>query len=197
MSALLTPPLPTQAAEGLPRRPFSVADVERMVEVGLIHPDERLEIIGGEIVPMSPKGNRHEAIKVELAMFWGKACPEGFAFAPETGLRLTKFTYLEPDFVIFGRKVALAALRGPDILLAVEVADSSLDYDLGRKSLIYAEHGVCELWVIDAARRITHVLRDPGPDGYSLKRVRTAAERLEPSHAPAEFAFALDELQPI
>lgn len=53
--------LTTRAAEGLPRRAFTVADVERMVEVGLIDRDERLEIIGGEIVPMSPKGNHRSS----------------------------------------------------------------------------------------------------------------------------------------
>jgi hypothetical protein len=85
----------TRAAEGLPRRAFTIADVERMVEVGLISRDERLEIIGGEIVPMSPKGNRHEAIKSGLNLLWGRSCPEGYAFAPETGLRLDESTYLE------------------------------------------------------------------------------------------------------
>ena len=54
----------TRAADGLPRRPFTIADVERMVEVGLIHPDERFELIGGEIVPMSPKGIRHERLNL-------------------------------------------------------------------------------------------------------------------------------------
>ena len=117
----------TQFAEGLARRAFTVADVERMVEAGVIAPDERLEVVGGEIVPMSPKGNRHEAIKSALVLRWGRRCPEGWAFVPETGLRLSKHTYLEPDFVVFHRSVSLAALRGPDVLLAVEVADSSLE----------------------------------------------------------------------
>jgi Uma2 family endonuclease len=113
----------TRAAEGLARRAFTVADVERMVEVGLIAPDERLEILGGEIVPMSPKGNRHEAIKVALALRWGKRCPEGYAFAQETGLTLDEHTYLDPDFIVFERSVSLGSVRGPDVLLAVEVAD--------------------------------------------------------------------------
>jgi Uma2 family endonuclease len=184
----------TRAAEGLARRAFTVAEVERMVEVGLIPPDERLEILGGEIVPMSPKGSRHEAIKVALARRWGRACPESHVFAQETGLRLAERTYLEPDFVVFARSVGLAALRGPEVLLAVEVADSSLDYDLQRKPLIYAEFGVRELWVIDAAKRLTHIHRDAGPGGYAEKFQRKASERLEPTHAPGEFAFVLDEL---
>jgi Uma2 family endonuclease len=146
---------------------------------------------------MSPKGNRHEAVKVALALHWGKRCPEGYVFAAETGLTLTESMYLEPDFIVFRRSVRLASLSGPDVLLAVEVADSSLDYDLGRKSRIYAENGVRELWVIDAARRRTHVHLGPGLDGYAWTLVRESSDRLEPSHAPAEFAFALDELEPV
>ena len=187
----------TQFAEGLARRAFTVADVERMVEVGLIAPDERLEVVGGEIVPMSPKGNRHEVIKSGLILHWGRRCPEGWAFVPETGLTLSKQTYLEPDFVVFERSISLGALRGPDVRLAVEIADSSLDYDLRRKPLIFAEHGVRELWVIDAARRVVHVHLGPGPGGYAWIVQRDASDRLEPTHAPREFAFALDELEPI
>jgi Uma2 family endonuclease len=185
----------TRAAEGLARRAFTVADVERMVEVGLIAPDERIEVLGGEIVPMSPKGARHEALKVALSLHWGKRCPDSHVVAPETGLRLSKDTYLEPDFVVFRKAVGIAGLKGPDVLLAVEVADSSLDYDLKRKPLICAAFGVRELWVIDAARRIVHVHVGPGEGGYAWTATRTAAERLEPTEAPGDFALALDELE--
>ena len=59
-------------------------------------------------------------------------------FAPETALRLDPMNYLEPDFIVFARTTRLADVKGPDVLLAVEVADSSLDYDLRRKPLVYA-----------------------------------------------------------
>jgi Uma2 family endonuclease len=168
-----------------------------MVEVGLIANDERLEIIGGEIVPMSPKGARHEIIKVALARHWGKRSPDNCVVAQETGLRLDEHTYLEPDFVIFRANVGLASLKGSDVLLAVEVADSSLDYDLRRKPQIYAAFGVSELWVIDAAHRVVHAHVGPGVGGYAWVNVRQASERLEPTEAPSEFTLALDDLKPI
>src|SRR5882724_3565768 len=186
----------TRAAEGLDRWAFTVAEVERMVEAGVIPPDARIEVIGGEIVPMSPKGARHEAIKVALNFRWVKRCPEGYLVAPETGLRLDEHTYLEPDFVIFRESAGLSSLRGADVLLAVEVADSSLDYDLLRKPLVYAKFGVRELWVIDAKRRVVHVHLRPGPGGYALTAVRQASERLQPAETPADFAVALNELKP-
>lgn len=183
-------------ADGLPRRRFSVADVVRMVEVGLIAEDERLEILDGEIVPMSPRGYRHEGLKGAINRLWGRACPPGFDFMPETGLYLSDDTYLEPDFVVFPAG-GLRDLKGPDVLLAIEVADSSLAYDLRRKPGIYASFGVHELWVIDAVRRVTHLHRSPLGDRYARVEVAAAADELVPEHAPAELRFALDDLRPL
>jgi Uma2 family endonuclease len=67
----------TQAAEGLMRRRWSVTEVEEMVRVGIIAEDERFELIGGEVVPMSPKGIRHERIKGTLAKYWYQRLPDG------------------------------------------------------------------------------------------------------------------------
>ena len=102
MNALLRPanlPLTTQAAEGLPRRRFTVGEIEAMVRAGVIDEDERFELIGGEVVPMSPKGARHEWIKIELNRFFQRVAPEHLTIAPETTLRLDAATYLEPDFL--------------------------------------------------------------------------------------------------
>ena len=66
----------TTAAEGLPRRRFTVAELERMTEAGILEEDERIELIGGEIVPMSPKGNQHEVLKTALTRYWVKRIPD-------------------------------------------------------------------------------------------------------------------------
>ena len=185
----------TRAAEGLDRWAFTVAEVERMVEAGIIPPDTRLEVIGGEIVPMSPKGARHEAIKTALTFRWIKRCPVGYFVATETGLRLDEHTYLEPDLVICREREDISKLQGPEVLLAVEVADSSLGYDLHRKPRLYAQFGVRELWVIDAKRRLVHVHLRPEAGRYALTSVHGASERLQPSEAPPDFAIALDDLK--
>ena len=65
----------TSAAEGLPRRRFTVAEVEAMVAAGVMEEDERVELIGGELVPMSPKGRRHETVKTALVDRWIRARP--------------------------------------------------------------------------------------------------------------------------
>jgi Uma2 family endonuclease len=113
---------------------------------------------------------------------------------PETGLHLSEMTYLEPDFIVFSASIRLANLNGSGVLLAVEVADSSLGYDLRRKPSIYAGFGVRELWVIDAPNLVAHVHREPGPGGYANVERRGAAERVVPAEAPAEFALLLETL---
>ncbi|WAP68702.1 Uma2 family endonuclease [Jiella pelagia] len=137
-------PHTTQAAEGLLRRRFTVADVEAMVAAGIMDPKERVELIGGELVPMSAKGIRHERLKTFVMMQLARKLPEPLAFTPETTFRLSEDTFVEPDFVVYENPAALDGLNGPSSLLAIEVGDSSLAYDRGRKASIYAAFGVRE-----------------------------------------------------
>jgi len=185
----------TSAAEGLERRRFTVADVEAMVAAGVMDEDERVELIGGELVPMSPKGNHHEVVKAALLERWYRASPAECSLVPETTFRLSEDTYLEPDVVIFSRATGIPSLTAANALLVVEIADTSLRYDVGRKAQLYASFGVRELWVIDAVNLTTRVFRDPAPDGYRDARDASASERLTPLVAPKEFALRLDELE--
>ena len=162
------PPMPetTQAAEGLRRRPWTVAEIEAMVKAGIIAEDERFELIGGEVVPMLPKGGRHEMVKLELNRHFQRTGPEHLWVAQETTLRLDDKSFLEPDFCVFPRAIFPGDMRGHDVLLAVEVADTSLSYDRGRKLGVYAAFGIPEVWVINAASLVTHVHRGLGAEGY-------------------------------
>lgn len=159
--------LTTQAAEGLLRRRWSVAEIEAMTQAGILDEDERFELIGGEIVPMNSKGIHHEVLKTALNLHFATSLPSGIVFAQETTFRLSEDSFVEPDFIFFRKADGLATLDPRTALLAVEVADSSLRWDLGRKALIYAQFGIPELWVIDAVKRITHVHRAPGLEGYT------------------------------
>lgn len=182
------------AADGLPRRAFTVKEVERMAELGLLLEHERVELIGGEIVPMSPKGNRHEILKAELLRHWYRAAPDDLALIPETTFRLSPDTYLEPDVLVFPRALGIADLAGDKVLLAVELSVSSLGYDLDRKPALYAHFGVPELWVIDAVRFVAHVHTLPRDGRYAGIAVKTRGDLLVPTLAPA-LAVRLSELQ--
>jgi Uma2 family endonuclease len=184
----------TRAAEGLDRRRFTVAEVEAMVAAGIMDEDERVELIGGELVPMSPRGNQHEVVKIALLERWYRLRPDECSLAPETTFRLSEDTYLEPDIVIYPRSSGLKGLAGPSVLLVVEIADSSLRYDTGRKAALYASFGVRELWVVDAVKLTLRAFRRPGVGGYGDFQDYRAAERIAPVFAPEAFALRLDEL---
>ena len=157
----------TQAADGMPRRAWTLAEIEAMVAAGIIDRHERFELIGGEVVPMSPKGARHEVVKIDLNEHFQRLGLAEYRIVPETTLRLDEKSFIEPDFIVFPRSVSVEELRGHHVLLAVEVADTSLKYDLGRKIGIYAAWGIAEVWVIEAESLVTHVFRKLGTEGYS------------------------------
>jgi Uma2 family endonuclease len=156
----------TRAAEGFPRRSFTVAEIRRMVEAGIIAEDENFELIEGELVPKFPKGNEHEVIKAALLRVFARQAPEELRLAVETSLYLDERTFVEPDLCLYPRRILPEDVRGSDVLLAVEVAGSSMPYDRGLKARIYARHGVAELWVVDAATRATWVHGRPQADGH-------------------------------
>jgi Uma2 family endonuclease len=184
----------TQAAEGMVRRRFTVAEIEAMTAAGIIEEDERIELIGGEVVPMSPKGNRHEVLKHGLIHYWAKRVPDRLTFTTETTLRLTPDTYLEPDFVFFDKKTKLKDLRVDNVPFVVELADSSYAYDIGRKAALYASFGLPELWVIHAQRLETRVHRSPSLTGYRSMIDLPSDQLLSPEFA-AELAVTLSELE--
>ena len=175
----------TTAAEGLPRRCFTVAELERMTAAGILQEDDRIELIGGEIVPMCAKGNHHEVLKSALTIYWARKLPDDLTFTTETTFRLSTDTYLEPDFVFYPKAGGWKGLAAATARLVVEIADTSLNYDLGRKAGLYAVFGIAELWVVNAVTLQTRVHRDPTPTGYRGVVDLPASERLEPDADPA------------
>ncbi len=186
-------PMTTRAAEGLERRLWTLAEIEAMVQAGIIDEDERFELIDGEVVPMSPKGAKHEHIKISLNKWWARRLPDGIEFAPETTLRLDQNGFLEPDFVFFPSKTKIIDISPKTILLAVEVADTSMRYDTGRKAQIYAAHDVALLWVVEAESLRTHRFSKPSSEGYLERRVIEPNELLDFHFAP-ELSIKLAEL---
>src|SRR5712691_10501103 len=163
----------TTAAEGFPRRAFTVEDISRMIEAGVIGEDEKFELIEGEIVMMAAKGVAHERIKSALNIAVVRALPDHLTVGVEATLRLTDTVMLEPDIAVFPRELfnrssaGFARLDPGEASLVIEVAVSSLAYDKGLKARLYARHGVREFWVVDANERTTWVHTGPSGDGWS------------------------------
>ena len=156
----------TQAAEGLPRYAWTLEQLDRLTELGIFNENDRIELIGGELVPMQSKGNRHEWLKTKLLNKFGRGLPEQLELAVELGWRPGGDLYLEPDLMICSASPSPPTISAANVLLAVEIADSSLSYDRGRKAKLYAELGVRDYWVINAVTLETRIFRDPSPEGY-------------------------------
>lgn len=156
----------TQFAEGLPRRRFLTVDIERMVAAGLMEEGERTELLGGELVPMASEGRRHEMIRAWLNEQFMDVPNRDYRVSIEAMLRLTDDTFVHPDFAVIPPGKLVNDLRAPDMLLIVEIAETSLGYDRGRKAALYATHGVREYWVVNALSLATIVHRNPSPTGY-------------------------------
>lgn len=156
----------TQFADGLPRRGFSVDDLYRMVEVGMIGEKEPIELWCGEIVAMSPKGVRHERIKNWIVRELILALGRDYGVGSENDFRLSDDSLVVPDVLVYDMGLDLDGLTAANALLAIEVAASSLARDRGRKAQLYAACGVREMWVVDAETLVTRIHRQPTPTGY-------------------------------
>lgn len=178
-------PRSTRAADGLPRRMWTAEEVNAMLEAGIVHEDDRFELIGGELIEMAAKGNRHELLKLYVGRIWGKRCPDDVSFICESPLRLGPHDEPEPDFIFFSASQKPHDVRGGDVLLVVEVADTSLSHDHGIKSRLYASFGVRDYWVIHAQTLESTVHREPGLGGYRTVSKIPADQQIMPLYVPA------------
>ena len=189
----------TRGAEGFARRAFSVDDIGRMIEAGVIHEDENFELVEGEIVMMASKGIAHERIKSALNIAIVRALPDDLTIGVEATLRLTDNTMLEPDLAVFPKALfkrstsGFARLDPGEAYLVIEVAASSLAYDKGLKARLYARHKVREFWVIDANARTTWVHTGPSGDAWSSIVERGPQDVLTVAALPG-FAIRLSEI---
>ena len=180
----------TSAAEGLPRRRFTVAEVEAMVAAGRDGRGRARRTDRGGAGSDVAEGKSPRSRQDRAARPLVSRAPDDLQLGrQETTFRLSEDTYLEPDVVIYPRASGLRGLTGASVLLVVEIADSSLRYDIGRKAALYASFGIRELWVIDAVRLTTRVFREPAADGYRNARDFGPADRLAPLIAPEAFAL--------
>lgn len=196
MNRIFTPPPrrpTTRAADGLPRWRWTVAEIENIAMAGYFDPDERFELVGGEIVPVSPKGRRHELIRGELAFRFSRSAPDDIFVVSEPQFNLANDTYLMPDILVHPAAIKTPDLRGGDALLVVEVADTSLHYDLNTKVPLYAAHGVREYWVINAVTLATMVHREPSGQGYGVVQEVLPEAQLTSTLVPS-FAVSLGTL---
>lgn len=175
-----------QTSDGLAPRTFDADEVRRMVEAGILDEDERIELVEGELVAMAAKGFAHDRVKNEVVRLCNRVLPDDVYVAVESTLRLERTTLLEPDILVARERdlerspEGFATVAGPRVLLAIEIAASSLSYDRGRKADLYARFGVPEYWVIDANERVAWVHAEPDEGSYGKVVAVGRADVLRP-----------------
>jgi Uma2 family endonuclease len=161
---------------------------QKMVATGVLTKEDRVELIEGEMLEMAPIGTKHSAITARLNERFVLALAQSATVIVGGPVNLGQFSEPQPDLMLLKRRADFYGARIPeaaDVLLLVEVSDSSLAFDQSSKLALYARNAVPEYWVIDveAARVITYL--EPNNTGYARKRELSAAERLSPEAFPA------------
>lgn len=145
----------------LPAR-LTVDQVYELTAQGVFFEGENFELIDGEIVPMAAaKADWHEIMKSRLTRALVLALPADARLFPEASVTLAPSTLVEPDLSVWRKGGLPRSMRGPDLMLLIEVSDSSLGYDLRVKAPLYARYGVRDYWVVDAVRQTIRVHRAP------------------------------------
>lgn len=176
------------------RHRFTVEEYHEMGRAGVLSEDDRVELIDGEIVEMTPIGWRHancvNALNMLLARF---AQEDRYVVGVQNPLTISEHGEPQPDLVLL-RRQPQERLPGPDdVALLVEVSDSTLAYDKNVKLPRYARAGVVEVWIVDLAGRQVEVHSDPSLEGYRASRAFGPGERVS-SPAVKELSLPVDEI---
>jgi hypothetical protein len=156
------------AADGYVR--FSREAYHRMFEFGVLDRQKRFELLEGQIVMMSPISPDHGAFIRRLNALFVRHLPESIACSPQLPIVIGDQSEPEPDLALIRARdddYRAGHPRPEDVLLLIEVSQSSLARDCGQKMQIYAQAAVPEYWIIDVEHRAVIVHRQPGPLGYA------------------------------
>lgn len=179
----------------LPRWKFTTDQYEQMGVEGIFNEDDRVELLDGDIVQMSPIGHRHARVVRRLNMLLAPVCAGRALVQVRSPLKLDIHWEPQPDLVVLRQREDDYATGHPtaaDVLLLIEVADSSRDYDLA-KWPAYARNGIQEAWLVDINDEVVLCHREPVAEEYRLVRVYRRGEAIRPL-ALADQALTVDAI---
>ncbi len=182
----------------LKRRRFTTDEYHQIAQAGILGEDDRVELIEGEIVEMTPIGARHAECVDRLTDLFARAFGDAARVRVQNPIVLGEHSESQPDVALVRPKPGFYTSGHPtpgDVLLLVEVADSSVDPDRRVKVPLYVRSAIQEMWLVDLEQDTITIYRDPTPDGYRSARVARRDDELAPIAFP-DRALAVDDILP-
>lgn len=178
------------------QRLFTVEEYQRMGETGILGEDDRVELIEGRIVRMTPIGIPHTGAVKELLGLFSELAGARAVLSVQDPVVLGELSEPQPDVVLLKPPRATYRRRHPrpeDVLLLIEVADTSAAYDRDVKAPLYARAGIPEYWIVDVGRDVIEVFRSSSGDRYASVEERRPGDRISPEALP-EVELAVSEI---
>lgn len=157
----------------------STQEYLRMGAAGVFAPEARLELIAGEIVEMAPIGSRHAGVVNRLNRLLGRLLGERAVVSIQNPIIAGEHSVPQPDIALLKPRsddYSAAHPSAADVLLVIEVAETTLAFDVGTKVALYARAGIAEAWVVDVAGGSVRIYRQPGPSGYQASTIAAGEE---------------------
>jgi Uma2 family endonuclease len=180
----------------LPRKRFTVDEYYRMAEAGILEYGERVELIEGEIVEMSPIGDRHAIAVIRALMIFARGVGDRAVVSVQNPTNIDRYNEPQPDLILMRPREGFYGTSKPspeDALLLIEVSDSSLRFDRNVKLPIYARSGFREVWIMDLKANSIQVHREPSGDAYSFVETLDRNQTISPQAFP-EFVINVSDL---
>lgn len=174
---------------------FNSEQYERMIDAGVFGPDDRLELLDGEVVEMAPQKSRHATAILLLESALRRAMGEATTIRVQLPLRISEQSEPEPDIaVVTGSPRDYRDAHPETALLVVEVSETTRAYDRGRKLAAYARAGIPEYWILDVVAETLEICRRPMGEDYAERRILKAGESVTPQAAPTVTITVIDLL---
>jgi Uma2 family endonuclease len=161
---------------------------QKMVAAGVLTPEDRVELIEGEILDMAPIGAEHAAITARLNRLFSLAVGDGAIVSPGGPLNLGKLSEPQPDLLLLRYQADFYSTQipeAPDVLLLIEVSDSTLSFDQHAKRDLYAQFAIPEYWVVDVAGQRIIAYSSPSRGAFQTVREHGRGDDLSPQALPA------------
>lgn len=178
------------------RKRFTVDDYYRMADVGILTPADRVELIEGEIVEMSPIGDRHAMSVNRANMIFARGLGDRVVVSVQNAAHMDRYNEPQPDVVLIRPREGFYGSGHPnpeDVVLLIEVSETTLRFDRTVKLPVYARNGIQEVWIVDLKNDAIHVCREPKGQTYTSIAIRKREDSVSPQEFP-DFTIKVNDL---